>query len=59
MGTERIIVMSRHESRQKLACEFSATNIVTERGGLRGRKTTCVTSREATICTSCCFTTMS
>src|SRR2546421_530988 len=32
MGAERIIVMSRHESRQKLACEFGATDIVTERG---------------------------
>jgi threonine dehydrogenase-like Zn-dependent dehydrogenase len=32
MGVERIIVMSRHESRQKLAREFGATDIVTERG---------------------------
>lgn len=32
MGAERIIAMSRHESRQKLACEFGATDIVTERG---------------------------
>src|SRR5439155_1679002 len=32
MGAERIIVMSRHESRQKLAHEFGATDIVTERG---------------------------
>ncbi len=32
MGAERLIVMSRHESRQKLACEFGATDIVTERG---------------------------
>jgi threonine dehydrogenase-like Zn-dependent dehydrogenase len=32
MGAERIIVMSRHESRQKLAREFGATDIVTERG---------------------------
>jgi threonine dehydrogenase-like Zn-dependent dehydrogenase len=32
MGTERIIAMSRHESRQKLAREFGATEIVTERG---------------------------
>ncbi|WP_026328064.1 zinc-dependent alcohol dehydrogenase family protein [Streptomyces sulphureus] len=31
-GAERIIVMSRHESRQKLAREFGATDIVTERG---------------------------
>jgi threonine dehydrogenase-like Zn-dependent dehydrogenase len=31
-GTERIITMSRHESRQKLAREFGATDIVTERG---------------------------
>jgi threonine dehydrogenase-like Zn-dependent dehydrogenase len=32
LGAERIIVMSRHESRQKLATEFGATDIVTERG---------------------------
>ncbi|HEY9329657.1 MAG TPA: zinc-dependent alcohol dehydrogenase family protein [Streptomyces sp.] len=31
-GAERIIVMSRHDSRQKLAREFGATDIVTERG---------------------------
>jgi threonine dehydrogenase-like Zn-dependent dehydrogenase len=33
MGAERIIVMSRHASRQKLAREFGATDIVAERGG--------------------------
>src|SRR5256885_16090191 len=32
MGAERIIAMSRHESRQKLAREFGATDIVTDRG---------------------------
>src|SRR5881409_2129053 len=32
MGAERIIAMSRHESRQKLAREFGATDIVAERG---------------------------
>jgi threonine dehydrogenase-like Zn-dependent dehydrogenase len=32
MGAERIIAMSRHESRQNLATEFGATDIVTERG---------------------------
>ena len=32
MGAERIIAMSRHQSRQKLAREFGATDIVTERG---------------------------
>jgi threonine dehydrogenase-like Zn-dependent dehydrogenase len=32
MGAERIIAMSRHEARQKLAREFGATDIVTERG---------------------------
>jgi threonine dehydrogenase-like Zn-dependent dehydrogenase len=32
MGAERIIMMSRHEQRQKLALEFGATDIVTERG---------------------------
>src|SRR5215467_2208392 len=31
MGAERIIAMSRHETRQKLAREFGATDIVTER----------------------------
>src|SRR5437764_2448269 len=32
LGAERIIAMSRHESRQKLAREFGATDIVAERG---------------------------
>jgi threonine dehydrogenase-like Zn-dependent dehydrogenase len=32
MGAERLIVMSRHETRQKLAREFGATDIVIERG---------------------------
>ncbi len=32
MGAERIIAVSRHESRQKLARDFGATDIVTERG---------------------------
>ena len=32
MGATRIIAMSRHEDRQKLAREFGATDIVTERG---------------------------
>jgi threonine dehydrogenase-like Zn-dependent dehydrogenase len=32
MGAERIIAMSRHESRQTLAREFGATDIVIERG---------------------------
>ena len=32
MGAERIIAMSRHESRQQLAREFGATDVVTERG---------------------------
>jgi threonine dehydrogenase-like Zn-dependent dehydrogenase len=32
LGAERIIAMSRHESRQKLATEFGATDIVSERG---------------------------
>jgi len=32
MGAERIIAMSRHQSRQRLALEFGATDIVTERG---------------------------
>src|SRR5213076_2766432 len=32
MGAERIIAMSRHAARQKLAREFGATDIVAERG---------------------------
>jgi threonine dehydrogenase-like Zn-dependent dehydrogenase len=32
MGAARIIAMSRHETRQKLALSFGATDIVTERG---------------------------
>src|SRR6266478_6825322 len=32
MGAKRIIAMSRHDSRQRLAREFGATDIVTERG---------------------------
>lgn len=32
LGAERIIAMSRHETRQKLALEFGATDIVEERG---------------------------
>ena len=32
MGAERIIAMSRHETRQKLAREFGATDILIERG---------------------------
>src|SRR5687768_2920147 len=32
LGADRIIAMSRHEPRQKLAIDFGATDIVTERG---------------------------
>jgi len=32
LGADRIIAMSRHEPRQKLALEFGATDVVTERG---------------------------
>lgn len=32
MGAERIIIMSRHKSRQELALEYGATDIVAERG---------------------------
>src|SRR6266566_894684 len=32
LGAERIIVMSRHSSRQKLAREFGATDVIEERG---------------------------
>lgn len=38
MGAERIIAMSRHEARQKLAREFGATEIVTERGEEGGER---------------------
>jgi threonine dehydrogenase-like Zn-dependent dehydrogenase len=38
MGAERIIAMSRHADRQKLALEFGATDIVTERGEEGGAK---------------------
>jgi threonine dehydrogenase-like Zn-dependent dehydrogenase len=31
LGAERIVAMSRHESRQRLAREFGATDVVTER----------------------------
>jgi threonine dehydrogenase-like Zn-dependent dehydrogenase len=33
LGAERIIAMSRHEPRQRLAREYGATDIVEERGG--------------------------
>ena len=32
LGAERIVIFSRHEDRQKLAVEFGATDIITERG---------------------------
>lgn len=32
MGAERVVAMSRHESRQRLAKQFGATDIVAERG---------------------------
>ena len=32
MGAERVVAMSRHEPRQKLAREFGATDIIAERG---------------------------
>ena len=32
LGAERVIAMSRHQARQKLALDFGATDIVTERG---------------------------
>jgi threonine dehydrogenase-like Zn-dependent dehydrogenase len=32
MGAQRVIAVNRHEARQKLAREFGATDIVTERG---------------------------
>src|SRR5947209_15552643 len=32
LGAERIVAMSRHETRQQLALEFGATDIITERG---------------------------
>ena len=33
LGAERIIAMSRHAARQRLATEFGATDVVAERGG--------------------------
>ena len=33
LGAERVVAMSRHEPRQKIALEFGATDIVAERGG--------------------------
>ncbi|MDF2145335.1 zinc-dependent alcohol dehydrogenase family protein [Knoellia sp. p5-6-4] len=33
MGAERVVAMSRHESRQRLARRFGATDIIAERGG--------------------------
>src|SRR6266436_1216818 len=38
MGAERIIAMSRHESRQRLAREFGATDIVTQGADERARR---------------------
>lgn len=32
MGAERVVALSRHESRQKIAHEFGATHIIAERG---------------------------
>jgi threonine dehydrogenase-like Zn-dependent dehydrogenase len=32
LGAERVIAMSRHESRQALALDYGATDVVTERG---------------------------
>lgn len=32
LGAERVIVMSRHQPRQRLALEYGATDVVTERG---------------------------
>jgi threonine dehydrogenase-like Zn-dependent dehydrogenase len=32
LGAERIVIFSRHEDRQKLAVEFGATDIITQRG---------------------------
>ena len=37
MGAERIIAMSRHKTRQDLAVEFGATDIISERGD-KGRR---------------------
>ena len=38
LGAERIIAMSRHESRQRLAREYGATDIVEARGDARRRR---------------------
>jgi threonine dehydrogenase-like Zn-dependent dehydrogenase len=44
MGAERIIAMSRHEARQKLARDFGATDIVTERGDEGGNRIKAMTA---------------
>src|SRR3954464_9173493 len=52
LGAERIIAMSRHESRQKLALDFGATDIVTERGdegAARGKAPTAGPGAHSTI----------
>jgi Zn-dependent alcohol dehydrogenase len=36
MGAERVIAMSRHATRQAIARDFGATDIVTERGEAGG-----------------------
>src|SRR3954471_2894005 len=38
LGAERLIVMSRHQPRQKLALEYGATDIVEQRGRRRRRR---------------------
>src|SRR5438093_649860 len=43
MGAERIIAMSRHENRQKLAREFGATDVVAERGDAGVKRVTDMT----------------
>jgi NAD(P)-dependent dehydrogenase (short-subunit alcohol dehydrogenase family) len=51
MGAERIIAMSRHEKRQKLALEFGATDIVTEGGDEGVARRQC---RSARLRRHCC-----
>jgi threonine dehydrogenase-like Zn-dependent dehydrogenase len=38
LGAERIVAMSRHESRQRLAVDFGASDIVAERGDEGSRR---------------------
>lgn len=49
LGAEKIILMSRHEDRQKLGREFGATDIVAERGDEGVAKVKALTADEAGV----------